>query len=217
MGDRIVATILILTFATLLIIGCRPGYVPIPSSEVDLKSEDLGNGIKTLPSESITGGDLGPLFMLNFDAFSDLEEDITVTEGLHNGVWSFHGEPRGMGNTCITLQITSWVLSFRTSEAAQRAYQLLAKPEPAGALSTGERELPLGRLGDESAVYDHVLGPGGLDYKGLPGSGETYYRVVSRSRAVVVAVQASCVLDPYYVRDLVGKMIERAEALQPVE
>jgi hypothetical protein len=120
----------------------------------------------------------------------------------------------------MQLETESWVLSFTKLGAAEKEFDILAEPQRATIWQTGnhtgERELPITTIGDESRVFDFEttpywpLGPPeGLEqYQGVR---MTWYRVVARKERVVVVIKGYCWApsEPEYFVRLAQRMVNR--------
>jgi len=198
-------TILVMVVLT----ACGHTAPPIDSQQIALTSEDFVQPVDTLIAESfskISECSLAPSW------------DKGVAKGFANGYHTEHSVPAG--TETMQLETEGWVLSFAKLGAAEKEFDILAEPQRAiiwqTGNQTGERELPVMTIGDESRVFDFEttpywpLGPPvGLEqYQGVR---MTWYRVVVRRERVVVVIKGYCWApgEPEYFVRLAQRMVNR--------
>ncbi|MSQ33713.1 MAG: hypothetical protein EXR60_04770 [Dehalococcoidia bacterium] len=223
-----------LSLALVMISACG-GEAPIESREVSVSLSDFTHPMSLVRSKQLTR---------DFDLVTaSLRWDDKVRSDFANGVFTQYSQeftwrdPRGnivarkdCGDVPDELQycryylgVDVYVLSFNTLKGARRAFQILAEParaivvEGTESTHTGERELLVSRIGDESRVFDRT---NRTRYE----RPTTTIRVVARKDRIIVLVEGQEVKESRwgpgpikagYYGILASRVIERVEHLLP--
>lgn len=169
---------------------------PVASESIALTHTDFPYQVVSLRSEPID--DLTRLSPY------ELYLDPDVTNEFDNGwsTWHLPSNPEQSG-------AEAWVLSFAGTDGAQRAFQILAEPKPAGRVDqltlSAEQDLLIGTLGDSSVTLSYTVTD--------ESAAETWtsFRVIGRIDRIVIMVTGTNPLSSEYAQftTLLATMVNR--------